>query len=187
MTTDSNSASVTPVAPPTTDLTDFFSAAEARTDRWRQMQATVRAWQSAAGGTDPQDTKRYAEAVALFGDLAMLEAFFAYPGPRVMDAIEQALAERNAGVCGKLVQAVSSALMTDTYRTDPGAWDPLREEGSRTHELLPPDLQGSQTQKPYFEILIVTGADPSGWEQARADIKRLRRPDDPFLYEIVQV
>ena len=187
MTTDSKVVSVTPVAPPTTDLTDFFSAAEARTDRWRQMHATVRAWQSAAGGTDPQDTKRYAEAVALFGDLAMLEAFFAYPGPRVMAAIEQALAERNAGVCGKLVQAVSSALMTDTYRADPGAWDPLREDGSRTHELLPPDLQGSQTHKPYFEILIVTGADPSGWEQARGDIKRLRRPDDPFVYEIVQV
>ena len=185
MTTDIKPASA-PVTPATTDLADFFSATEARTDRWRQMNALVRAWQT-AGGSDPQDTKRYAEAVALFGDLAALEAFFAYPGPKVMAAIEQALAERNAGVCAKLVQAVSGALLTETYRYDSAAWDPLREEATHpTTDLLPPDLQGVG-HKPYFEILIVTGADPSGWERARNDIKRLRRPDDPFAYEVVQV
>jgi arginine decarboxylase len=186
MTTDTKAVSAAPVASTTTDLADFFSATEARTDRWRQLNATVRAWQSATG-TDPQDTKRYAEAVALFGEVAVLEAFFAYPGPKVMSAIEQALAERNAGVCARLVQTVSGALMTETYRTDQGVWDPLREETARKHELLPPDLQGSTTQIPYFEMLLVTGADPSGWERARADIKRLRRPDDPFIYEVVQV
>jgi arginine decarboxylase len=182
MTTDTKTASA---APATTDLADFFSATEARTDRWRQMNAVVRAWQSATG-SDTEDTRRYAEAVALFGDVAMLEAFFAYPGPKVMSAIEEALAERNAGVCARLVQVVSGALMTETYRTDPAAWDPLREETTGRHELLPPELQGG-TQTPYFEILLVTGADPTGWERARADIKRLRRADDPFIYEIVQV
>ena len=29
------------------DLKDFFSAAEARTDRWRQMHAAARAWEAA--------------------------------------------------------------------------------------------------------------------------------------------
>src|SRR4249919_1374829 len=113
MTTETKPGPVVPVAPASTDLADFFSANEARTDRWRQLHAVVRAWQ-ATSKTDPQDTKRYAEAVALFGDLAVLEAFFAYPGPRVMASIEQALAERNAGVCGRLVQAVSGALLTET-------------------------------------------------------------------------
>jgi arginine decarboxylase len=187
MTTDTKTASAAPVAATaTTDLSDFFSANEARTDRWRQLNAVVRAWQSAAGN-DPQNTKRYAEAVALFGDVAVLEAFFAYPGPRMMSAIEQALAERNAGVCARLAQVVSSALLTETYRHDQAAWDPLREESATAHELLPPDLQGLTTQKPYFEVLVVTGADPAGWERARNDIKRLRRPDDPFIYEVVQV
>jgi arginine decarboxylase len=185
MSTDTKAVSGAAVPSTSTDLADFFSATEARTDRWRQLNAIVRAWQSAAGG-DTDATKRYAEAVALFGDVAMLEAFFAYPGPKVMSAIEEALAERNAGVCARLVQVVSGALMTETYRTDPAAWDPLREETTGRHELLPPELQGG-TQTPYFEILLVTGADPAGWERARADIKRLRRPDDPFIYEIVQV
>src|SRR4051812_37335022 len=116
MTTDTKAASAATAAAPTTDLADFFSATEARTDRWRQLNAVVRAWQS-ANRNDTEDTRRYAEAVALFGDVAVLEAFFAYPGPRVMSAIEQALAERNAGVCARLVQTVSGALMTETYRT----------------------------------------------------------------------
>jgi len=186
MTTDTKTASAAPVAAAATDLSDFFSANEARTDRWRQLNAVVRSWQS-AGGTDLQNTKRYAEAVALFGDVAVLEAFFAYPGPRMMSAIEEALAERNAGVVARLTQAISSALLTETYRHDQAAWDPLREESAKTHELLPPDLQAAGTQKPYFEVLVVTGADPTGWERARNDIRRLRRPEDPFLYEILQV
>jgi len=119
--------------------------------------------------------------------VALLEAFFAYPGPRIMTAIEEALAERNAGVCARLTQTISSALLTETYRHDQSAWDPLRDESAQTHDLLPPDLQGPSTQKPYFEVLVVTGADPAGWERARNDIRRLRRPDDPFLYELVQV
>ena len=125
MSTDTKAVSAASVTAVTTDLADFFSATEARTDRWRQLNAVIRAWQSAAGN-DTDDTKHYADAVALFGDVAVLEAFFAYPGPKVMSAIEQALAERNAGVCARLVQSVSGALMTETYRTDPSAWDPLR-------------------------------------------------------------
>src|SRR5262249_11223806 len=98
-----------------TDLADFFSAAQARTDRWRQLTAVPRAWQTSSA-QDKQEHTRYAEAVALFGDVAVLEAFYAYPGPRVMTAIEQALAERNAGVCTRLVQHVSTALLTEAYR-----------------------------------------------------------------------
>ena len=186
MTTETKAVSAVPVAPATTDLADFFSAAEARTDRWRQLHAVVRAWQS-ANSTDPQGTKRYADAVALFGDVAVLETFFAYPGLRLMSAIEQALAERNAGVCARLVQTVSSALLTESYRHDSAPWDPLREDATRNHEVLPPDMQGAGGEKPYLEVLVVTGEDPAGWERARNDLKRLRRPDDPFVYEIVQV
>ena len=81
----------------------------------------------------------FAEAVVLFGEVAPLEAFFAYPGPRLMAAIEQALAERNAGRRVRLVQHVSAALLTGAYRHDAAAWDPLQEEGAaRAPTLLPP-------------------------------------------------
>jgi arginine decarboxylase len=170
----------------TTNVADFFSAAEARTDRWRQLSAVVRAWQ-AAHARGAQDDTLFAEAVALFGDVAALEAYFAYPGSRLMAAIDESLAERNAGVCARLVQHVSGALLTNAYRQDIAAWDPLQEEAPRPADLLPPDLQAGNGHKPYFEALVVTPADPSTWERARHEMKRLRRSEDAFVYEMVQV
>src|SRR5688572_23328553 len=170
-----------------TPLVDFFSAAEARVDRWRQLSAVVRAWQAAPALNGAGDAL-FAEAVALFAEVAPLETLFAYPGPRLMAVTEQALAERNAGVAVRLIQHMSAALLNGAYRQDTSAWDPLQEEGAaRATDLRVPDPQTFNGQKPYFEVLVVTPTDPAHWEHARHDLKRLRRPDDAFTYEIVQV
>ena len=170
-----------------TPLVEFFSAAEARIDRWRQLSAVVRAWQ-AAPARDAAGDALFTEAVALFAEVTPLEAFFAYPGPRLMAVTEQALTERNAGVAVRLIQHISTALLSGAYRHDSAAWDPLQEEGAaRAADLLPPDLAGGTGYKPYFEALIVTPTDPAHWERARHDLTRLRRADDAFTYEIVQV
>ena len=139
--------------------------------------------------TGTATTRCSREAVDLFGDVAPLEAFFAYPGPRLMAAIEQALAERNAGVCVRLVQHVSARAADrrlPVRHRRPGIRC-RRRAGASAAELLPPDMQGGNGHKPYFEILIVTPADPAQWERARHELKRLRRADDPFVYEVVQV
>jgi len=171
---------------PPTPLVDFFSAAEARIDRWRQLSAVVRAWH-ATPAHDSSSDRLFAEAVVLFSEVAPLEAFFAYPGPRLMSATEQALAERNAGVTVRVIQHISSALLSGVYRYDASAWDPLQEETARATDLLPPDLQAGNGHKPYFETLVVTPTEPAQWERARHEMKRLRRTDDPFAYEVVQV
>ncbi len=180
-----SSAPVAAAAP--TPLVDFFSAAEARFDRWRQLSAVVRAWQSTPARENAADAL-FAEAMVLFTEVAPLESFFAYPGPRLMAVTEQALAERNAGVAVRLIQHISAALLSGAYRQDGAAWDPLQEEGAAgMTDLLPPDMHAGNGHKPYFETLIVTPTDPAHWERARHDLKRLRRPDDAFTYEIVQV
>jgi arginine decarboxylase len=184
----------THVPPPTTAQapsratasSDFFSAAEGRIDQWRQLCAVARAWQAAARGGTPDDAL-FTQAVELFAAVAPLEAFYAYPGPRLLGAIDEALAERNAGICVRLVQHISDALLTGAYRHDAAVWDPLHEEVTRTPELLPPDLQGGNGHRPYFETLVVTPSDPAQWERARHELRRLRRPDDLFVYELVQV
>ena len=174
-------------APAAAPLAEFFSAAEARIDRWRQLSAVVRAWQAAAATGTPGDA-RFEEAVLLFGDVAPLEAFFAYPGSRLLGAIEQALADRNPGVAARLITHVSSALLTGAYRHDATSWEPIQDDSAaRPTDLLPPDLQGGTGQKPYFETLVVTPTDPSQWERARHDMKRLCRTEDAFRYELVQV
>jgi arginine decarboxylase len=187
MVTETTVAPAPVAADAPTPLVDFFSAAEARVDRWRQLSAVVRAWQAAPAQNGAGDAL-FAEAVALFAEVAPLETLFAYPGPRLMAVTEQALAERNAGVAVRLIQHMSAALLSGSYRQDTSAWDPLQEEGTaRATDLRVPDPQTFNGQKPYFEVLVVTPTDPAHWEHARHDLKRLRRPDDAFTYEIVQV
>ena len=183
--TTASPAPVTAGAP--TPLAEFFSAAEARADRWRQLSAVARAWQASPAQNGAGDAL-FTEAMTLFSEVAPLEAFFAYPGPRLMAVTEQALAERNAGVAVRLIQHISAALLSGAYRQDSAAWDPLQEEGAaRAIDLRVPDPQTGNGQKPYFEVLVVTPTDPAHWEYARHELKRLRRPEDAFTYEIVQV
>jgi arginine decarboxylase len=171
----------------TMDLRDFFSAAEGRTDRWRQMSAAGRAWESAIAGGKNGETSR-AAAARLLEDVAALEEYWAYPGPRLMATIGEAARGGNAAVFSRLVGKISQALVTGGYRHDAAAWDPLDEgEGRSLDALLPPDTQQGDGIKPYFEVLVVTPNDPRGWERARAELRKLRRPEDPFVYEMVQV
>jgi arginine decarboxylase len=170
----------------TTDSTNFFSAAEARTDRWRQLNALARSWESAVTTAQPDDVF-HAEAGRSFAELSPLESYFAYPGPRLIAAVAKAIEERNAAVFVRLVQRISSTLLTGAYRYDALAWDPLQEGEASHGEILPPDLQGGEAHKPYFELLIVTPSDPNTWARGRAELKHLKRPEDCFNYEVVQV
>jgi arginine decarboxylase len=168
------------------DLANFFSAAEARTDRWRQMNAAGRAWEASIA-QGKSDEKLHAEAVQLFAEIRPLEDYWAYPGPRLMATIGEAIEQHNAGVFARLVQKISNALLTGSYRYDISVWDPLQEGEGSTPDILPPDVKQGESHKPYFEVLVVTPNDPKTWERARNELKRLRRPEDLFNYEIVQV
>jgi len=167
------------------DLKDFFSAAEARSDRWHQLNAAGRAWEAAVAQGQPED-RLHADAVRLLAEIAPLESYWAYPGPRLMAAVGEAIEQRNAGVLARLTQKISSALITGSYRQDVAAWDPL-QDGDTPPELLVPEAYPGEGHKPYFEVLVVTPNDPSHWERSRAELRRLRRPEDPFVYEVVQV
>jgi arginine decarboxylase len=168
------------------DLSHFFSAAEARTDRWRQLNAAGRTWESAVA-QGQKDEKYHADAVRLYSEIRPLEDYWAYPGPRLMSTVGEVIEERNAGAFSRIVQKISNALLTGAYRYESAAWDPLKEDEGFTPDLLPPDVQPGESHKPYFEVLVVTSTDPSTWERGRSGLKRLRRPEDSFNYEVVQV
>src|SRR5262245_7729363 len=99
----------------TTESTNFFSAAEERTDRWRQLTALGGSWESAAATAQPDDAFHAAAARSL-AELGPLESYFAYPGPRLMAAVAKAVEERSATVFARLVQRISNNLLTGTYR-----------------------------------------------------------------------
>ncbi|MCW5551402.1 MAG: decarboxylase [Verrucomicrobiae bacterium] len=166
------------------DLAPIFAAAVNRTDQWRELHALSRAWATAQG--DKAESQRTA-AAGLFQTISRLEQCWAYPGSYLLTALSEALAQRDAAIFARLVQKVSGALLSGNYRRSEYAWDAAAESTARPLEkALPPDVETGEAQKPNFEVLVVTPADPVTWERARADMKRMRRAEDPFHYEVIQ-
>lgn len=169
---------------PAQTLAPILAAAVNRTDQWRELHALSRAWATARGN---QAESQRAEAARLLHSISRLEQCWAYPGPRLLAAVGEAMAQRDAATFARLVQKVSSALLSGDRRRSEAAWDPATESAMRPLEAaLPPDVEPGDAHKPSFEVLIVTPADPATWERARSDMKRLRRTDDTFQYEVVQ-
>jgi arginine decarboxylase len=169
---------------PGMDLVDFFSAAEARLDRWRQLFRTARAFGESSRG-DAEQLRR--ETGRLLAEIGPLEAFWAYPGPRLLGALRDRAASGDGMGVARLVQRISSALLSGNYRREPDVWEVPDDSEPVTADRLPPTLDHAGNHRPYFEVLIVSPAAPSAWTDVAQQLRRLRRAQDAFVYEPVFV
>ena len=161
----------------------FFSAVAARLDRWRDLNRAAQTWAAnPAGGGAAGLQAACADALA---ELLPMEDFQAYPGSRLLNAIKDRLAGGDALGTARLVQRVSSALMSRSYRSDAGEWE-AEDEATGPERVMPTAL-GEAAAKPYFEVLFVTPTPPSRWPTHVQQIRKLRRPQDEFVCEPVFV
>jgi arginine decarboxylase len=164
---------------PEMDLKDFFSAGEARLDRWQRLHSLSR---SIAQSSAPEAPR--AQAAGLLKELEPLEAFWAYPGPHLFAELRAALDKESAAAFARRVERISRALLRGSYRHDPGLWeaeDEAEEDGAA--ERAP-----SAERRPYFEVLVLRdGVTPEQAQRIREEMRKFRRPEDPFTYEIVHV
>ncbi len=164
-------------------LDNFFSAVAARLDLWRDLSRAAQAW-----GSNPAsrgDAGLHAACNEALTALLPMEAFQAYPGGRLVNAIKERVAAGDALGTARLVQRVSSALMSRSYRSDAGEWE--SEDDAQTAERAMPTSHGESTGRPYFEVLFVTPTPSSRWAAHAQQIRKLRRPLDEFVYEPVFV
>jgi arginine decarboxylase len=166
-----------------TDLREFFSASEARIDRWRTLNRVAKALAAGTRGTvgagdDPH---------ALLAELAPLEELCGYPGPRLMALVQDRLRTGDWTGFARLVQRISSALLSNSYRDEPDAWSPDEDGDTRLPDVLPPSVGRGQSRRPYFELLFVSPSERATWGEIRDTFRRLRRAEDDFVYEPVVV
>ena len=173
-------------APSPLTLSDFFAASDRRGDCWAKLSIEARAWAAAAGRGQPTEALA-ADAARLVSEIAPLEEFWAYPGLRLMNVLREHMAGGDAGAVARLAREINAALASGAYRHDPATWEPGVEAEITAADFLPPSLARAETHRPYFEVLSVTPVEPTRWERARQDMRKLRRTEDPFVYELVQV
>ena len=159
----------------------FFSAVGARLDLWRDLNRAAQAW--AASPASRGDARLQTASSDAFAALQPIEDFQAYPGARALNAIKERLSSGDAIGASRLVQRISSALMTRSYRADAGEWE-SEDDAASTDRVMP---TAETTARPYFEVLFVTPTPPSRWAAHAQQIRKLRRPSDEFVYEPVFV
>ena len=168
-------------------MTDVPTAAErridhifARADRWRDLTSIARLWMHG-----PAD-RRMIDAA--FGQVELYEEFYAFPGGRLMAALRERLAGDHASAqsFATLVRRISAAIVTRDYKHDASEWE-TDDSADVPADLLPPTLGQGSGQRAYFEVLVVTPAPVARWPHIVSELRRLRRPEDKFVYAVVPV
>jgi arginine decarboxylase len=163
----------------TTRVDQFFTGAEARLDRWRELLQATRIWATAA--SEPQQS-----AVAtFFREIRQWEDFFAYPGAVLLRTLDERIASGDAAGTARLVQSISAALLTHSYRTNLADWE--NDEAPIGLAERVPGAEESASYRPYFEVLFASPARPAMFLELAQDLRKLRRLQDKFIYEPVFV
>jgi len=152
----------------------LFSAVLARTDRWAELNNAARAW--AARGGAKQASQHQARCAAAIQELLPLEDYHAYPGPRLLAALQEQVRNGDAIEVSRLVQRIATALMNRSYRHDPAEWD-LDED---TAGGAPMPTAGGEVGRPGFDVLFVTPTPASRWPAHAQQVRKLRRNQDSF-------
>jgi arginine decarboxylase len=166
-------------------LSNVLLAASLRAEQWRQLNAAARAW-AAPGAGKASLTPAREQCKGLLATLARLEHCWAYPGEKLLNAMRAALDGGDAAQFARLVKQASGSVNTGSYRHDEEVWDPNDEGDHAKLEAMPADVTG-RLDKPYFEVLVVTPTSPGQWSHSKDEMRRMRRPDDRFVYEAVHV
>jgi arginine decarboxylase len=155
----------------------LFALPESRTDAWLDLQRLTRAW--AEGATTPGAK----ECAAALEALAPLEDYHAYPGPGLLATLKERITAGDTYGAARLVRRISLALMTHAYRRNPSEWEP--DEDAPLPASVMPTAAGDPNQRPYFEALFVTPSPASTRGTVLEQLRKLRRPQDAFVYEAV--
>ncbi len=162
-----------------------FSIPDLRHDHWARLAVVARAWAAAARRGEAAG-QLVTDVRAALATVAELDEFCAFPGPRLHRALTDSLAGDEAGTFAALAQRLNAALSSGSFRHEAASWDPEAEPDTGLGDYLPPAAEADERRRPYFEVLSVSATDPAQYEEMRREIRRLRRVDDPFTYELVQ-
>src|SRR5436190_4375927 len=166
----------------------MFSPGEARCDRWQALAHAAQTLVArAAAGSSTEETLTTIKE--LLKPLTVLETFRAFPGEVMMSALKEALARDDYSGFSRIANRIAKAVITGSYRRSANAWKLGEEnEAENNDRLLKDYFSTGDLTKPYFEVLIVSDdPTPEQVRQGRTELRQLRRPEDPFIYEAVTV
>ncbi|OBY28504.1 ornithine decarboxylase [Leisingera sp. JC1] len=167
-------------------IRDYYSATQLRADRWSSLRESAEglARQRQEGR---QSEKLMAAAEHLFDVLAPIERYWAFPGIHAFEHLRRLLQHGNVEDLAVSVRRIARALTSGAYRrrSIPLSSDEIDNEDYEDEASLAPEARA--LGRPYFEVLIVDDVSESQERFLRQNLLRMRRIEDPFIYEPVIV
>ena len=161
----------------------YNSLWQLRNDTWSSLEESTT--QLALAGAQQRPVERLAETVAgLLDVLGSIERFWAFPGAHIYREVHRLFADDEYIRLAAVVGRANRALVTESYRGG-HAVDLRAEDDEYDRDARPAKQPGSD--RPYFEVLVVEDLTEGQESLLREELRRWRRPDDPFVYEIVVV
>ena len=128
----------------TPGLDNFFSVISARLVLWRDLARAAPAWSARGEGAAALS----AECARRLEALRPFESLQAYPGPRLLAALTERVSSGDARGTLRLVQRVSSALMSRAYRSESGEQVATRIEAQSVANVKPASPESGESAKP---------------------------------------
>ena len=163
----------------------YNSLWQLRADSWSGLEEASE--RLAVAVTQERPTERLVKEVdRLLDVLAPMEVYWAFPGVQTFQHARRLFGAGKYDRLARLIAAINRALITDSYRNG-GQWsaEHLDREPLNGADAL--SLEHNRETRPYFEVLIVDDVTGAQERAVREDLRRLRRRDDAFVYEVVVV
>ena len=167
-------------------IRDYYSATQLRADRWSALREAAEGLHR-HGAEGRQGKKLMATAEALLEALAPIETYWAFPGAHAFEHIRRLLAHGSVEELSIAVRRIARALASGAYRrrSIPLTSDEMDNEDYEDEASLAPEARA--LGRPYFEVLIVDSVNEHQERFLRQSLLRMRRTEDPFIYEPVIV
>ena len=166
-------------------VNDYHSAIQLRSDRWSALREATSSL--ARKPSDKQASKCKTKIEELFVSLAVIEPYWAFPGMAAFDHMRRQFEHGSFDDLSFAVNRVTRALTTGAYRRRhiPLERDSIDSEEHDDEAMLSPEARAMS--KPYFEVLIVDQVNEHQERWLKSNVNRMRRSEDPFIYEAVVV
>jgi len=161
----------------------YNSLWQLRNDSWSSLEESTT--QLALASAQQRPAEQLAETVTgLLDVLSPIERYWAFPGAMTVPELRRLFATGNYSRLAALVSRANRSLVTESYRSGQ-PWSPRVEDDAYDHEAA--TAKPAQADRPYFEVLIIEDMTADQENSLREELRRWRRPDDQFVYEIVVV
>ena len=167
-------------------IRDYYSATQLRADRWSALREAAEGL-ALHGREKRQSQKLLSTAEHLFDVLEPIELYWAFPGIHAFEHLRRLLVNGNVDDLSICVRRIARALTSGAYRrrSIPLSSDEIDNEDYEDEASLAPEARA--LGRPYFEVLIVDDVTEHQERFLRQNLLRMRRLEDPFIYEPVIV